>query len=169
MKVELAQVFTQIVAFLLMLWILTRYAWKPLLKTMEDRQKRIQAEHDHIQLQKNHVETMTKEYENKLKELEIAVQEQIQQAVADGKKQAAAIRDSAHQQAKGILARGEADLKHEIQRAKMEIKKELVGMTIAATEKVLNQKIETDQQKDEIANLIKNIAAVPAENTEKQH
>ena len=153
MKVEFSQIFTQIVAFLIMFWILSRFAWKPLLKHLADRRDHIQKEHDDIETQKAKIAKMTKEYEERLKELELAVKEQIQQAVTDGKRKAQSILDHAHQQAKGILIKGEADLKREIHDAKTQMKKELVNMTIAATEKVLGNELE-DEQKTDIGRLI---------------
>ena len=39
MKLQIGQIITQIIAFLIMLWVLRRYAWGPLLGVMDKRRK----------------------------------------------------------------------------------------------------------------------------------
>ncbi|MGZ3633771.1 MAG: F0F1 ATP synthase subunit B family protein, partial [Parachlamydiaceae bacterium] len=62
MKIQIGQVISQIIAFLLMLWILSRYAWKPILNTMEERRHKIQSDSDAIEDQRKQAEALLAEY-----------------------------------------------------------------------------------------------------------
>ena len=50
----------------------------------------------------------------------------------------------------------QADLQKEISKAKAQLKDELVNMTIAATEKVLNRKLDKDSQNELILDFAEN-------------
>lgn len=148
MKVEIDQIITQIISFLLILWILSRYAWKPFLKLLDDRKNKIQSEFRDIEDQKQQANHLNKEYQSRLKQLESEAQEKMAQVVEQAKLHAEAIKEEAHQKAKAILVDAQEDIAKEIAQAKKSMKKELVDLSLAATENVLQTSVDKDKQKE---------------------
>lgn len=148
MKVEIDQIITQIISFLMILWILSRFAWRPFLKLLDDRKNKIQSEYSDIADQKQQVEDLTKEYQDKLKRLEVEAQEKMTQVIEQAKLRAEAIREEAHQKAKGILVKVQDDVDKEIAQARTKMKKELVDISLAATESVLQNGVNAEKQKE---------------------
>lgn len=148
MKVEIDQIITQIISFLLILWILSRFAWKPFLKLLDDRKDRIQSEFREIDDRKQQADDLNKEYQSKLKQLESDAQEKMAQVVEQAKLNAEAIKEEARQKAKAILVDAQEDIAKEIAQAKKSMKKELVDISLAATENVLQASLDKDKQKE---------------------
>ena len=61
MNFHIAQILTQIIGFLVALWILKRYAWKPLLGILDERRAKISGELDTIEQEKGRVEELKQE------------------------------------------------------------------------------------------------------------
>lgn len=148
MKVEIDQIITQIISFLLILWILSRYAWKPFLKLLDDRKNKIQSEYSNIEDQKQKNDNLNKEYQDKLKQLEVEAQEKMSEVLEQAKLHAESIRDEAHQKARAILVQAQEDVEKEIAQAKIRMKKELVDISLAATENVLQKSMDKEKQKE---------------------
>ncbi len=148
MNLELEQILTQIVAFLAMLWILKKFAWKPLLDVMEERRQTIQSEFDSIEEQKKEVKRLTNTYNAKLDEIEAVARATIQEAVKRGEQVAQEIEQETRERAAMILNKAQSEMEEEIAQAKKKLKQDLVKMTLAATEKIIQEKLDpTKHQK----------------------
>lgn len=146
MNIELAQVFTQIISFLIVLWVLKRFAWKPLLKILEDREKKIQLEFDSIENQKKENEALAKLYQQQLDHASKDVQELIKHGRESGLQTARKIEERAQEEAKKMVARTKEELKKEVQKAKNELRDEVVRMTLTATQKMVSAEMNEDRQ-----------------------
>ena len=137
MKIELGQIFTQIISFLVMLWVMKRYAWKPFLAMLDGRRDKIKAEIEAIEDQKKEIERVSKEYEDKIKNIEAYAVGKTREAVEEGRRKAEDIQNDAQGQARVIIAKAKDDLQKEVLKAKVQLKDELVKITMAATEKLV--------------------------------
>lgn len=147
MNVQFAQIFTQIISFLLVLWVLKRFAWKPFLKILEDREKRIQKEFDFIDKEKADNANLKQQYEDQLKNAAEEAKGVIKEARDTGLDVAKKIEDRAHDEARRILNQAQEELQREIQQAKAQLKDELVNISLKATGKMLEANVDNDKQK----------------------
>lgn len=157
MKIEIGQVITQIISFLLMLWILGRYAWKPIMGTLDERKNKIAFDFKKIEDEQRKVAEMMQEYQAKLEGLEKSAQDAFQRAIEEAKVQSQKIQDEAHQQARMLLVKAQEDIQKEIMHAHIQLKKDLVGMVLASTEKVLDKNHDQETGKkllEEIGNTV---------------
>lgn len=148
MKVEIDQIITQIISFLLILWILSRYAWKPFLKLLDDRKNKIRSEFDSIEEQKRQAENLNNDYLSKLKQLETEAKEKMAAVLEEAKVHAETIREEAHKKAKDILVAAQEDVQKEIAQAKIKMKKELVNISLSATENILGDNVDKEKLKE---------------------
>lgn len=146
MKIEIGQIIAQIISFLFMLWILKKYAWKPLLSIMEERKNKIQSEFGWIEEQKKEIEKRDKEYKEKLKGIDVQARAKIQEATKEGQQIAQKLQREAYDQAKAIIAKTQVDLKSEIQKAKRQLKDDLVKISLAATQKIIQDNLNVEKQ-----------------------
>ncbi|MBA3237225.1 MAG: F0F1 ATP synthase subunit B [Parachlamydiaceae bacterium] len=157
MNIEIGQVFTQIISFLLMLWILSRYAWKPIMGTLDERKNKIEADFKSIEDEKKKIAEMRQEYQLKIEGFERSAQDKLQQVVEEAKMQSQKIHEEAHQNARALLVKAQVDIKKEIMQAHVQLKKDLVGLVLTSTEKVLEKNHDQETGKkllEEIGNYV---------------
>lgn len=155
MNIEIGQVITQIIAFLIMLWVLKRYGWKPLLNILEERKQKIQGEFNSIALQQNEVKQLQENYQEKMRNIDSEARHKIQEAVGQGRKIATKIEQEAHKDAQEILERAKSDVGNEIAKAKHQLQIDMVNLATAATEKILKEKLDADEQKKLMIEFVK--------------
>lgn len=154
MKIEIGQIITQIISFLIMLWVMKRYAWKPLLAILDERRDKIQADLDAIEQEKAKNAALEKEYQAKLDEIDALAEEKSKKAIEEGKKIALKIQNEAHIKAKEIVNKSQEDLQKELLKAKTQLKNEIVDMALLASEKVLQMNLDTEKQKSLILDFV---------------
>lgn len=142
LELHISQIFIQILAFLVMLWILKRFGWQPLLNLLDERQKKIRAEFDSIAAQKEEVQKLVENYKDKLKEVEENSRHKIQEAIKEGRKIAKEIQEEAQTHAKMIFSKAQLEADKEIVKAKKQLKNDLIHIIIATVEKILQEKLD---------------------------
>lgn len=154
MNLDVSQILTQIIAFLVMFWVLKRYGWKPLQSLLEERHLRIKAEFESIAAQKAEVKELLDAYREKLEEIEAQSAHIFQESMMQAKQRASELHNSAHAEAKAILSKAKLDIQQEIVNARSGLKVELVDLVIATTEKILQIKLDKQKQEALIADFI---------------
>ena len=145
MSLEIKQIITQIIAFLIMLWILKRYAWKPLLNLMDERTKKIQSLFDEIAEKNLLVDLRMSEYETRISEIKNEGQAIIQNSVKDARKIAQDLQIESQRKAHDILNKAQEEAKRELSKAKVEMKKEIVNLALLTFEKLMHMKLTKEE------------------------
>ncbi|MFA6356893.1 MAG: F0F1 ATP synthase subunit B [Candidatus Omnitrophota bacterium] len=144
------EIVAQVVSFLLLLTLLRIFAWKKLLKLLDDRRERIASEFRKIEDAQSAVEKLRVDYDKRLAGIEAESRAKIQEAVAEGKKVSQEIRDGARLEARVILDKAQENIGIEITKAKQELKEKVVELTLGTAEKFLKEKI-TDEKDRKLA------------------
>ncbi|MEK7598556.1 MAG: F0F1 ATP synthase subunit B [Patescibacteria group bacterium] len=144
----------QLVNFLIVLLVLYKFAYGPILKTLNERTGKIEKGLKDAE----NAQSKLAEMEKKEKEVLVKAKEEGQKIIDAAEKTASKNKEDflleTKQQAEKLLA--DADKKIEEEKAKMfgEIKSEMASLVVAATEKILNEKIDADKDKDLIKKAI---------------
>lgn len=154
LNLDISQIFIQIIAFLVMLWVMKRYGWQPLMDILDTRKKTIQAEFDSLAAQKKQANQWAAQYEEKLKNIESEARQRIQEAVAEGRKISLEIQDHAQSQAKEIIQKAQSEIEGDIAKAKNQLKKDMINLIIHTTEKILQEKLDEPNQKTLITHFV---------------
>ena len=157
MQLEISLIISQILAFLVTLWILKRFAWKPLLKILEERKKKIQSEFSSIEEKKRENQALAELYTSKLKGIEEEAKSKIAEAIEAGKKTAQQIHEEAHNQARAILQKAKVDIENERIKAHMELKNTLITLIIDTTQKLIHERLDAEKDKKLIADFIEGL------------
>jgi F-type H+-transporting ATPase subunit b len=151
---------TNAIGFLVVLWILKKFAWGPLLSIMEERRTKISAAFAAIDEEQNKVAVLKSEYEAKLADIESERRAKIVEAVGEGKKVAEEIKAAAREEAKGIAARARDELSRDVAKAKVQLKEEMIAITMSATQKIINERLDDSKHRELIDNFIENASKV---------
>ena len=157
MHLEWQQVITQIIGFLIALFILKKLAWKPLLRVLEERKERIKSEFGKIEEDRKKAQTLLEQYQEKLKEIDAEARVRIQEAVNAGRNISGEIKQQAQAEAKEVLNKAQAEIGREIAKAKVQLKNDIVNMTLSATEKIIGEKLDEKKHKQLIADFIEEL------------
>ncbi|MDD3731069.1 MAG: F0F1 ATP synthase subunit B [candidate division Zixibacteria bacterium] len=156
-EIQWQQLLTHALGFALTIWVLKKYAWKPLLALMEERRNKIIEEFKAIDEEKAKVARLTAEYEAKLRDIESERRVKLVEAVDDGKKVAAEIKANAQKEVKDLHAKAKADLERDIDKAKVQLRDEMVRITMTAAEKVIREKLDDAKHRELIGKYIKEL------------
>jgi F-type H+-transporting ATPase subunit b len=154
LTLHLEQIISQIIAFLIMYWILKRFAWKPLLRVLEERRQKIASEFEEIEVQKKEVAELKSSYHAKLKDIETEARRKIEEGVERGKTLAMKIQEEAHEEAKILLKNTKDEIQQEIAKGKRQLRKEVAEMAILLTKKILDESLDEQKQKKLVSEFV---------------
>jgi len=160
MNLEFGQVITQIIGFLLALFILKRFAWKPLLGILEERRSKIKSEYDKIDEEKNIVKGLSSDYEAKLKDIEGLARQKILEAAKEGQQMSNQIKENARKDALEIMSRSKEEIQRELVKAKVQLKNELVDLSLRAAEKIIQEKLDEEKDRKLISDFIQGLEKI---------
>jgi F-type H+-transporting ATPase subunit b len=144
----LAQFVVNILAFLLLLVILKKFAWGALLKLIDERREKIASEFALIEQTKRELEKLKSDYQAHLTRIEEEARVKIQQAVLEGRRVASEIEEGARARSRESLDKTKEAIALEVAKAREELKEQVVDLAIQATHKVLERHLdeETDRR-----------------------
>ena len=145
-NIHLGEVGVQLLAFIIVFWVLKSLAWKPILAMLDQRRERIRAGLESIEQSKKDVETLKAKYEEARAKIEEEAREKIQQAVSEGKRVSREIQDGARNEARTLLDKAKEDLTLEVAKAKVALRNEIADLALASTERLVSEKM--DEKKD---------------------
>ena len=138
---------TQIIGFLLALIILKAFAWKPLLKMLDDRKQKIVGDLKDADNIKADANRLLDDYQAKMKDIETEARSKIQEAVSEGNRIASEIREQARDESKQILAKSRDELNRDVAKARVQLRDDMAGMAIRAAEKIIMTKLDESEHK----------------------
>lgn len=145
MTFSLEHIITQIIAFVLMLYVLKRFAWKPLLKILDERTEKIKDSFIEIEERKMEVEELAELYENKILNIKEEGRVIIQDAVKQSRQIAEDIQLDAQNNAKEIVKKAHEEVQRELVKARIELKNDIVNTSSAIFEKLAHQKLNPEE------------------------
>ncbi len=137
-----ATLFAQIFNFLLLVAILSKFAYKPLMKILADRQARIQGNLDTAEQERLTAEQLKKEYLEQLTAARVQAQEIVEKATRLAEQSKEEILQEARAESSRLLKATQAEIAREREQALKEFKGEVVSLAVAAAAKVIAQNLD---------------------------
>src|SRR6185503_15230443 len=158
--IDIRQVITQILGFLILLWVMRKFAWGPLLGALEARRQKIAGDFEAARVAKAEADATKLQLENELRGIEAKARQRLQEAVAEGQKVAGEIRTQAQTEAVARLARAEDDIAREREKAKELLKEQVVSLSMRTAEKILRQRLDDPAQRKLIGEFVEEVGAI---------
>lgn len=136
-----------IVQFLILLWLLRRFLWGPVMKTLDDRARRIREGLDMADASKAERERMKQEVEQLLAQARREAGELAERTTKAAEAAAAQVRAEAQAEAERIRDRGRADARSLHDQALAQLRGEVASMVVAAASRILGREVSPDQHR----------------------
>ena len=151
-----------IITFLILLTLLSKFAWKPLLNALEKREDEITNSLKNAEKARKELERLTTEGD----EIIAQARSEAQAIVSEGKKAADQLKDStllkAKEEAVTNLEQAKEQIQVEKDKAIAEIKGEVVGLSLSIAEKLVKKNLNEEDNKSLINESLKHIKGYEA-------
>jgi F-type H+-transporting ATPase subunit b len=140
-------ILVSIIQFLILFWLLRRFLWGPVTRTLDDRARRIREGLDLAETSKRERQQLKQEVEDLLTQArrEAAVIAERTTKAAEGA--AADIRAQAKAEADRIREKGRTDAQHLHDQALAQLRTEVASMVVLAASRILGREITPDQHR----------------------
>lgn len=142
----LKEVLVQIFGFLVVFFILKRFAWSAILGGIDERRRKIEGAFSDIEKEKRKIENLEKEYRAKFEHIEEAARVKIQEASVIGQGLARDIQERARQDAEKLVERAKIEIEQDLAKAKISMRDDLVSISSLIAERILREKIDEKEQ-----------------------
>lgn len=151
----------QALSFLLLVFILRRFAWNPLMNMMEERRNQIESNIAQAEKERQQAEQIKREYQEEMKKARQEAQEVIAKATKLSEVRAAEILASAKEEAEKIKASALKDIERERDRAIAQVQAQVADLSVAVAEKIIRKNLDVKGQEDLIEQFIQEVGELP--------
>lgn len=145
--VELSQLLTHIVGFLIALWILRKYAWGPVLNMLDERRNKIDGDLRAAENTREEAKKDQEELRQQLKEIDATARVKTLEAINEARQIAAVIKEDARAEGKELVERARREIGREKAKAKVELKNTVVNLAVMGAEKLLSERMDDERNK----------------------
>jgi F-type H+-transporting ATPase subunit b len=146
-----------ILTFLVLVTLLARFAWRPLLQALDSRQELIRKSLDDAQQAKQELERLQHESAQIIRQARIDAEAVVAQSRSDAAKLREEMRQKAKAEADGIVRNAERQIQLETQRALQQIRKEAVDLSVMIASKILRRNLTKEDNEKLIEEALKQV------------
>lgn len=158
--INLAQLITQIVGIAVLLFLLVKFLYRPILKVLDERSARIQESLEAADRVKEQAAASQAQMQDEMQQ----AREEGQQMIAQAREMAARFRDEEMEKARQEIAterkRAESDIQRERDAAIEDLRREFAGLAITAAERVVERSLDESSHKDIIDKVLEESASI---------
>jgi F-type H+-transporting ATPase subunit b len=142
------------VTFLLLVAVLSKFAWKPLLQALQEREERIRSALDQAEKARAEAAELLKQNERNMARAEEEYHKAIREGKALAEKLKEEIVNKAKQQAQRELQMAKEEIQRDIDAAKQQLRIEVADLAIRAAEKILDETLDQQKHKKLVDNFL---------------
>ena len=132
-----------------------------ILPPMRERRERIKAEFDRIEQEKAEVGRIRQEYEAHLKRLDAESRQRIQEAVAEGQRVAAEIREGSRKEAQEMITRAREEIALERDKAQATLRNEVADLAVEIAGKLIHEELTPEKHRKLVDEFLAEVEEVP--------
>ena len=144
----------QFINFFILVAILAKFAYKPLLKVLEERRNKIASDLDEAAKARQDADKLKADYEAQIRDAQAKAQAIVDKAVKQADKEAQAQLDAIRAQIAREKQIAQTEIANEREAAIREMRKEVVTLSMAVAEKLLKKNMDTDMNAKLVAECI---------------
>jgi F-type H+-transporting ATPase subunit b len=130
-----------IATFLFLVWLLAKFAWRPLLEALERRQESIRRSLDDAQQARQELERLNAESQRILATARAEADQILSNTRSDANRFRDELKQKAQAEAAGIVKNAERQIEMETSRALQQIRHEAVDLSVAIASKLLERNV----------------------------
>jgi F-type H+-transporting ATPase subunit b len=132
---EAKQIITNFIGFGLFLWLMSKFAWKPILDFMDKRREEIAGNFKKIEQEKSDLDKIRQEYDGKIADIDTEATRRVNKAIKSGQDAARQIEEEARARAQTILAKARQDTVRITEEARLGLKDFVIDIGVESGKK----------------------------------
>lgn len=158
LSVEIGTVAWATIAFLFVLVLLKKFAWKPILSSLDERESSIQKALDSAEKARSEMAALQSENEDLLREARIERDKILKEAREAKESMINESKSKAQEEANKIIASARENIQHEKMAAISELKNQVAHLSIEIAEKIIREQLsDSEKQKALVKNLMDDV------------
>ncbi|MEI6847881.1 MAG: F0F1 ATP synthase subunit B [Chlorobiaceae bacterium] len=151
-------IFWTALTFLLVLLILKKVAWGPIISALEEREKGIQSSIDRAHQAKDESEAILRKHKDMISKADIESDRIIREAKDFADKLRADMSEKAQAEAQKMIRTAKDEIEQEKRRALNELKTEVADLAVRGAEKIIRTSLNFDLQKQIVDSMIQDLS-----------
>lgn len=143
--------------FLLLVYLLKKFAWGPIINALEKREQQIAADKQTAAQARQSAEELKKELDTRLAQISNEASAQIAKAVSMGRAQQEQLIDQAKQQAQQLLEQAKAQIEAEKNKALADVRGEISSISLLAASRILGKQVKDDTADQVVSHVLEEI------------
>lgn len=136
-----------IVSFTILVAILGKFAWKPIIKALAEREEKIRNALEQADRARSEAADLMKKNEETMARAEQDFQRMIRESKEMAEKVKDEIVNKAHQQAQQELQKATEEIRQNVESARQQLRSEIADLAIKVAEKILDESLDASKQK----------------------
>ena len=146
-----------IITFLVLLTLLAKFAWGPLLQALESRQNAIKKSLDDAQQARQELERLNQESAQIIRQARVDAEAIVTKSRGDAERLREEMKQKARTEADGIVKNAERQIQLETQRALQQIRHEAIDLSVQIASKLLQRNLTKEDNERLIADALKQV------------
>jgi F-type H+-transporting ATPase subunit b len=146
-----------ILTFLVLVTLLAKFAWRPLLQALDSRQELIRKSLDAAQQARQELERLQHEAAQIIRQARVEAEAVVAQSRSDAARLREELRQKAKAEADGIVRNAERQIQLETQRALQQIRHEAVDLSVLIASKILRRNLTKEDNEKLIEEALKQV------------
>jgi F-type H+-transporting ATPase subunit b len=154
---------TQIVTFVILLVLLRLFAYKPLMRMMDERSKRVKESLEQAESVKEQSAKAEEELKKQLEEASREGQERISRAVKAGEELKLKAEEEAKRETEKLIVKARSEIQQERDAAVAEVRREFADLTVLAAGKVIEKSLDKEEHRELIDKVLEESSGLKKE------
>lgn len=147
----------QLVAFIVLMLLLKKYAWAPLMKVMQDRENHIANEIENAEKARIEAEELLEKHRQMVKEARLETQRFIEEAKKQGEIQKENIIEAARLEAERLKEAAKAEIEQEREKAVAALREQVASLSVLIASKVIEKEIDEKDHEALVQEMLKKV------------
>ncbi|MGH9750420.1 MAG: F0F1 ATP synthase subunit B [Candidatus Polarisedimenticolia bacterium] len=160
---DVGTIFWTVVTFVILLVLLGRFAWKPLLQVLEERERTVRESIEQARTARAEAEEIWKKHQ----EILAGARRETADLIEQGKREAESLRGEiltqARAEAQTLVEQGKRQVLHEQKLAMEALRRQVADLVIDAAGRLISRSLDDAKQRDLVDEYVKSLAALGAE------
>jgi len=153
--ISIPTLITQVVTFIILLVVLRFVAYKPIMRMLDERSRRIKESMEQAEAVKAQSAHAEEELKKQIEQASHEGQERIARAVKAGEEVKQKAQEDAKKEAENLITRARTEIQRERDEAITEVRREFADLTVLAAGKVIEKSLDKEEHRELIDKVLK--------------
>lgn len=154
LTIEIGTMLFQLIAFIILMLLVSKFALRPMLQVMKQRQDHIEGQIKEAEERRKEAEKLLEEQWQELKKARQEAKEIIERAKAQKDREAEAIIKQAQERAGRILEEATNEIQREKEKALASLRDEVGGLSVQLASKLLEKELDKNRHSDLVSSYL---------------